>query len=224
MRILVIEDYPPLRDSLVRGLREAGYAVDAEGDGEEGLWLAMEVDYDVIVLDLMLPKMDGLTVLKRLRAGDHPARVLILTARDTVPDRVAGLNQGADDYLVKPFAYSEFLARVQALIRRRYDIGSPIIEVGELVIDLPSRTVRQAGRTVELTAREYALLEFLALRKGRVQSRTEIWEHIYDVNAEPNSNVIDVYIRMLRKKLERDGLPRLIHTRRGMGYVLESSP
>ncbi|MCB1163587.1 response regulator transcription factor [bacterium] len=221
MRVLVIEDYRPLRDSLTRGLREAGYAVDAVADGETGQWRALDGDYDVIVLDLMLPGIDGLSILRELRAARKAARVLILTAKDTVADRVAGLEQGADDYLVKPFAYREFLARVQALVRRRHDLNGTSIAVGDLILDLQARTATRAGSPLELSAREFALLEFLVVRRGRVQSRTEIWEHLYDFNAEPNSNVIDVYVGMLRRKLERDGLPRLIHTRRGMGYVLE---
>jgi len=178
----------------------------------------------VIVLDLMLPGKDGLSILRDLRAEKNPARVLVLTAKDTVPDRVTGLEAGADDYLVKPFAYAEFLARVQALVRRRHDLGSSRLAIGDLVVDLAARTARRGGRTLDLTAREFALLEFLALRRGRVQSRAQIWENIYDANAELNSNVVDVFVGTLRRKLEEDGGPRLIHTRRGMGYVLEERP
>ncbi len=224
MRILVIEDYTPLRTSLVRGLRENGYVVEGVADGDEGFWQAREVAYDVIVLDLMLPGKDGLTILKELRAERNPARILVLTAKDTVPDRVTGLDAGADDYLVKPFAYAEFLARVQALVRRRHDLGASRLEIGDLVVDLAARTAARDGRTLDLTAREFALLEFLALRKGRVQSREQIWENIYDANAELNSNVVDVFVGTLRRKLEADDGPRLIHTRRGMGYVLEERP
>ncbi|MFH1843726.1 MAG: response regulator transcription factor [bacterium] len=223
MRVLIIEDYRPIRDSVARGLREAGFAVDATGDGEEGLWFAIEVEYDVIVLDLMLPGLDGLTILKRLRAQKHKAHVLILSARDTVQDRVAGLNLGADDYLVKPFAFTELLARVQSLVRRRYEAESRVIQVADLVIDLQSRAVRRNEAAVELTAREYSLLEYLALRKGQTLTRPEIWEHIYDFNAELNSNVIDVYVGSLRKKLERNGSPRLIQIQRGLRYVLEET-
>jgi DNA-binding response OmpR family regulator len=220
MRVLLIEDYEPLRKSVVRGLREAGYAVDAAADGEEGAWYAKSGDYDVIVLDLMLPKVDGLTILQQLRAAGNPAHVLVLTAKDTLEDRVRGLNLGADDYLVKPFAFEELLARVGALVRRKYQTKSPVVRVADLEIDTAARSVRRAGRAIELTSREYALLEFLARRAGQVVTRTEIWEHLYDFAAEPNSNVIDVYIRLLRKKLEPPDLPPLIHTRRGMGYVL----
>ena len=223
MKILIIEDYEPIRTSVAKGLGEAGFAVDATGDGEEGLWYARTGDYDVIILDLMLPKVDGLTILRRVREHENPASVLILTARDTVEDRVQGLDLGADDYLVKPFAFEELLARVRALVRRKYDARSPAIHVADLEIDTSSRTVRRAGRTLDLTAREYAILEFLALRAGQVVTRTELWEHIYDFNAEPDSNVIDVYVGRLRKRLERGKRPRLIHTRRGLGYVLGES-
>ena len=221
MKVLLVEDYVPLRKSVARGLQEAGFAVDATGDGEEGLWYARSGDYDVIVLDLMLPKVDGLTILRRLREREDPVPVLILTARDTVPDRVRGLDLGADDYLVKPFAFDEFLARVRALVRRKYETRSPSVQVGDLTVDTSRRTARRGGRTIELTPREYALLELLALRAGQVVSRTEIWEHLYDFAAEPASNVIDVYIGHLRKRLEAGGRPRLIHTRRGLGYVLD---
>ncbi|HUU89583.1 MAG TPA: response regulator transcription factor [Phycisphaerae bacterium] len=223
MKILLIEDYEPIRTSVAKGLAEAGFAVDATGDGEEGLWYARGGDHDVIILDLMLPKVDGLTILGRLREHENPASVLILTARDTVEDRVKGLDLGADDYLVKPFAFEELLARVRALVRRKYDARSPAIRVADLEIDTSSRTVRRAGRTMDLTAREYAILEFLALRAGQVVTRTELWEHIYDFDAEPDSNVIDVYVGRLRKRLERGKRPRLIHTRRGLGYVLGES-
>jgi len=221
MKVLLVEDYVPLRKSVARGLQEAGFAVDATGDGEEGLWYARSGDYDVIVLDLMLPKVDGLTILRRLREREDPVPVLILTARDTVPDRVRGLDLGADDYLVKPFAFDEFLARVRALVRRKYETRSPSVQVGDLTVDTSRRTARRGGRTIELTPREYALLELLALRAGQVVSRTEIWEHLYDFAAEPASNVIDVYIGHLRKRLEAGGRPRLIHTRRGLGYMLD---
>lgn len=220
MRLLLIEDYPPLRKSVAKGLREAGFAVDATGDGNEGLWYAMGNEYDAIILDLMLPGMDGLGILKRLRSRGRQHHVLILTARDTVPDRVKGLNLGADDYLVKPFAFEELLARIGALVRRKYEAKSPVMRVGDLEIDTAERTVRRAGRVVNLTPREYSLLHFLVLRAGRVVTRTELWEHVYEFAAEPNSNVIDVHVGHLRKKLESRGLPRLIHTRRGVGYVL----
>lgn len=220
MNILLVEDYDPLRKSLTQGLREAGFAVDSTGDGEEGLWFARTGNYDVIILDLMLPKVDGLTILKQLRQQKNPVHILILTARDTIRDRVQGLNLGADDYLVKPFAFEELLARVRALVRRKYETKSPVIRVADMEIDTSAKTVRRAGLTIELTPREYAILELLALHADKVVTRTEIWEHIYEFEHETTSNVVDVYIAFLRKKLEQDGLARLIHTRRGIGYQL----
>lgn len=221
MRVLVIEDYEPVRQSILQGLREEGFAVDATGDGEEGLWYARAGEYDLILLDLMLPKIDGLTILRRLRETDSPVHVLILTAKDTLGDRVQGLDLGADDYLVKPFALEELLARVRALVRRKYQTKSPMVRVADLEVDTTRRKARRAGRLIQLTAHEYAILELLAVRAGQVLTRTDIWEHVYDFNAEPNSNVIDVHIAHLRQKLNGDGLCRLIHTRRGIGYVLE---
>ena len=224
MRVLVVEDYAPLRKSLARGLRQEGFAVDLSADGEEGLWYAQSNDYDVIVLDLMLPKLDGLGILRRLRGEGHKAPVLILTAKGEVDDRVHGLNLGADDYLVKPFAFKELLARIQALVRRRSDSHDPMLCVGDLTIDTAARTATRSGRALDLTAREYALLELLALRAGEVVTRTDIWEHVYEFDSSAQSNVVEVYIGYLRRKLEQGGLPRLIHTRRGQGYVLEERP
>jgi heavy metal sensor kinase len=224
MRILVVEDYLPLQEAVTTGLREAGYAVDVTGDGEEGLWYATSNDYDVIVLDLMLPKVDGLTVLRRLRAEGRSSQVLILTAKDTVPDRVRGLNFGADDYLVKPFAFEELLARVRALARRAYAAKNPLIEIDDLRIDTPAQRVWRGKEEVSLTPREYALLEYLAVRTGEVVSRTDIWNHLYEFDSEVDSNVVDVYILYLRKKIERPGKTVLIHTMRGRGYRLGGNP
>ena len=220
MKILLIEDYDPVRKYVARGLQEAGYAVDTAADGEEGLWYAETGEYDAVVLDLMLPKKDGWAVIERLREKGNPVPVLILSARDALEDRVGGLNLGADDYLVKPFAMEELLARVHALVRRKYKSVSRIVRVGDLVIDRNERSVTRAGRLIDLTAREYAILEFLALRAGKPVPRTQLWEHLYDFNVEPGSNVIDVHVSALRKKIEADGLSRLIHTRRGLGYML----
>ena len=220
MRILFIEDYKPLQKSVSRGLREAGYAVDATGDGEEGLWYAQSNDYDVIILDLMLPSLDGLSILKQLRKQEKKTHVLILTAKDTVEDRVKGLDLGADDYLVKPFALEELFARIRALIRRGYEEKEPVLRVADLEIDMPRRLARRAGKLIKLSPREYALLEYLALRKGEVVSRTDIWEHVYDFHSEATSNVVDVYIGHLRKKIDFDFELKLIHTRRGEGYML----
>lgn len=220
MRVLIVEDYLPIQKAVTQGLREAGYAVDATGDGEEGLWYALNNDYDVIVLDLMLPKVDGLTILKRLRSEGHGAHVLILTAKDTLPDRVRGLDLGADDYLVKPFAFEELLARVRALTRRTYGAKNPCMQVDDLRIDTSTRRVWRGDEEFSLTPREYALLEYLAMRSHEVVSRSEIWEHTYEFKSEADSNVVDVYIGYLRKKLERPGKPTLIHTIRGRGYLL----
>lgn len=222
MRILVVEDSPRLQRSLGTALRRSGYAVDVAGDGEEGLWLAESNDYDAVVLDVMLPKRDGLDVLRTLRAHGRTTHVLLLTARDTVPDRVAGLAVGADDYLVKPFALEELLARVQALCRRAYGTKQPRLAVGDLEVDPATRVVRRNGRGIELTAREYQLLEYLLRRRGEVVSRTEIEAHIYDGQVDPMSNVVDSAICVLRKKLSiAPGSLPLIHTRRGHGYVLD---
>jgi DNA-binding response OmpR family regulator len=220
MRVLLIEDYELLRDSVAQGLREAGFAVDTAADGDAGFWYAKANSYDVIILDLMLPGIDGLTLLKRLRATDTRTHVIIVTAKDTPPDRIKGLDLGADDYLVKPFVFAELLARVRALVRRAYGAKAPVIQVQDMELDSATRKVRRAGREIELTAREYALLEFLALRAGEVVTRTDIWERLYEFNSAADSNVVDVFIGHLRKKVEGPGLPRLIHTRRGHGYVL----
>ncbi|MDH7598473.1 MAG: response regulator transcription factor [Sedimentisphaerales bacterium] len=222
MRLLVIEDYQPLRHSLVSGLQEHGFAVDSAADGEEGLWHATTNDYDVIILDIMLPGLDGLEILKQLRAKNKQTSVLILTAKDTLQDRVTGLDLGADDYLVKPFSFQELLARTRALIRRRYAQKNPTIQLGDLFIDLISQRVWLAGQEIRLTAKEYALLEYLAMRAGQVVSRTDIWEHVYQFESTASSNVVDVYIGYLRKKLDRPRKPSLIQTIRGRGYMLKA--
>ena len=222
MRLLVIEDSARLQKTLGTVLRRSGYAVDQSEDGEHGLWLATSNEYDLIVLDIMLPKLDGLTLLSRLRAAGQKVHVLILTAKDSISDRVNGLRAGGDDYLIKPFALQELLARVEALCRRAYGQKHPLLEIGDLVLDTSSRVVRRAGRPVELTAREYLLLEYMARRRGEVVSRTEIENHIYDGQVDPVSNVIDSTICVLRKKIAPEGEAPLIHTRRGMGYVLEA--
>ncbi|MBI1374726.1 MAG: response regulator [Phycisphaera sp.] len=221
MRILLVEDYAPLRTSLTKGLREEGFAVDSAGDGEKALWHAGGASYDVIVLDLMLPKVDGWTVLRRLREGGCEDPVLILTARDAVEDRVEGLNRGADDYLVKPFAFEELLARLRALVRRKYARKDPVLCVGDLRIDTAAKSVTRGDESIELTAREYALLELLAMRAGSVVSRADVWSSLYEFHDEATSNVVDVYIGYLRRKLDGPGRAPLIHTRRGQGYVLE---
>ena len=220
MRILVVEDYAPVREAVVQGLREAGFAVDEAANGNDGLWFATQNEYDVIVLDLMLPGVTGMDILKNLRSQSREVRVLILTAKDAVEDRVEGLNAGADDYMIKPFAFEELLARVKVLFRRRYDVSDPVIRVDNLQINTTSQTVSRAGILINLTKREYSLLVYLAMRTGQVVSRTDIWESVYEFESDAHSNVIDVYIRYLRQKLERADWNALIHTRRGYGYVL----
>jgi DNA-binding response OmpR family regulator len=220
MRVLVVEDYAPIREAVVKGLVEASFAVDAAEDGEDGLWYVGHTDYDVVILDVMLPKVDGLSLLRHMRRLQTPARVILLTARDAIEDKVAALNLGADDYLVKPFVFDELLARVQALVRRKHEQPSPRVEIGNLTIDTSAQVVRRGGELITLTKREYALLHFLAMRQEAWVSRTEIWDNIYPFESNAQSNVVDVYIRYLRRKLERPGWPPIIHTRRGFGYSL----
>lgn len=224
MRLLLVEDYPPLQKSVLQGLREAGFAVDVTGDGREALWYAQSNEYDVIVLDLMLPGLDGLSMLRAMRDQGRQTHVLIITAKDAVPDRVAGLNAGADDYLVKPFEFEELLARVQALVRRGYHRKNPVLAVGPLRIDTSTQQVECDGARVELTAREYALLEYLAMRNGELVSRSDVWEHVYDFHSDASSNVVDVYVGRLRRKIDLAGEPSLIETVRGRGYILGSQP
>lgn len=220
MRVLVVEDYQVLRESLASGLKQLGYAVDATGDGADGLWYAENHPYDVVVLDLMLPKLGGLELLQRVRAAGNTVPVIVLTAKDSIEDRVNGLDHGADDYLVKPFAFDELAARVRALVRRRYDRDVALIRIADLEIDTRKRSVRRGDQIVPLSAREYALLEYLANRAGHVVTRTEIWDHVYDAADEPWSNVLDVHISHLRRKIDHGHEPKLIHTRRGLGYML----
>jgi DNA-binding response OmpR family regulator len=220
MRLLLVEDSELIRRSLATGLRRSGYAVDLAADGEEGLWAATANDYDVIILDLMLPGLDGLSLLARLREAGKETHVLILTARDAVEDRVKGLRAGADDYLVKPFAFDELLARIEALVRRRHGVKRPRIAVGPLEIDTAARAVSRDGKPVSLGPREYALLEYLAAHRGQVVTRSEIEAHIYDDRSEPMSNVVDSAICALRRRIDVPGKPSLIVTRRGMGYIL----
>ncbi len=222
MRVLLVEDSKRLRTTVGAALRRSGYAVDAAGDGQEGLWLAESNDYDVILLDIMLPKLDGLSVLQRLRRGGASTHVLLLTAKDTVADRVHGLRLGADDYLVKPFALDELLARVEALCRRAYGSKQPRLVVADLEIDTVAKEVFRAQQPVSLKPREYLLLEYLARRSGEVVTRTDIEAHIYDGKLDPMSNVVESAISTLRKKLGLLNQAPLIHTRHGLGYVLKA--
>jgi DNA-binding response OmpR family regulator len=224
MRAVVIEDYPPLRVAMTGALQDIGFAVDASGDGEEGDWLLQVSEPDIIVLDLELPGISGLELLHRLRSRGSHAHVLIVTARDQVEDRCAGLDAGADDYLVKPFAVPELLSRVRALLRRAYQRKDPLLRIADLEIDTARREARRGGQDIALTPKEYALLALLALRSGETVSREEIRTHLYDFRSDNDSNVIDVYIGYLRRKIEADGQVRLLHTRRGHGWILGEQP
>lgn len=217
MRILVVEDEPRLQHNLAKALREEGYAVDTAGDGADGLFKAETYNYDVVVLDIMLPQLDGWGLLERLRQNKKTP-VLMLTARDAHTDRVRGLDGGADDYLVKPFDLTELLARVRALIRRAAGQSQSHLELGAVFIDMRTRLVTLAGQPVTLTAREYAILEYLALHRGEVVTRTELYEHLFDESDDTLSNLLDVHIFSIRKKLGAD----LIATRRGQGYCIEA--
>ena len=217
MRVLLVEDNAPLREALAKRLRSDGFAVDEAGDGKEGLWLAVENPYSLVVLDLTLPGIDGIEVLQRIRQSKRNVSVLITTARDSISERIVGLDAGADDYLIKPFALDEFMARVRAQVRRVNDKSETILKISDLEVDTKARVARRAGVALDLTAKEFCLLELLSLR---TVSRADIWEQLYDFADEADSNVIDVFINRLRKKSELGGSPRLIHTRRGLGYVL----
>ncbi|NMM00492.1 heavy metal response regulator transcription factor [Paraburkholderia sp. RP-4-7] len=220
MRILVIEDELKTAAYLKKGLEESGYAVDVASDGPQGLILAQEEEYDVIVLDVMLPGMDGWTIVKTLRST-RTTPVLFLTARDDVDDRVRGLELGADDYLVKPFAFVELLARVRTLARRGPPRESELIKVGDLEMDVNRRRVKRAGTRIDLTPREFSLLQLLARRQGEVLSRTQIASYVWDMNFDSDTNVVEVAIRRLRTKIDDNFPVKLIHTVRGVGYVLE---
>ncbi len=215
MRVLVVEDEPDMLRVVAGALREEGYAVDTAEDGEDGLFKAIAWEYDVLVLDVMLPKLDGWEILKKVRASKRTP-VLMLTARDAVKDRVRGLDSGADDYLAKPFELSELLARLRALIRRSAGQSHPRLDIGDVRINLSSRTVFRADVEVPLTGKEYSLLELLALNRGKLVTRTMIYEHMFDETEDTLSNLVDVYVSNIRRKLGHD----LITTRRGQGYII----
>jgi two-component system, OmpR family, response regulator len=223
MRLLIVEDEPDLLNGLAKALREEDYAVDTAEDGEDGVYKATESAYDVVLLDVMLPKLDGWKILEKIRAHKNEeirrTPVLMLTARDRTADRVRGLDTGADDYLVKPFDLPELLARVRALIRRSAGIATPLLQIGDISLDLRAREVRRGRNLIPLTAREYSLLEYLATRQGEVVTRTTLYEHLFDETESSFSNLLDVHVSNLRKKLGTD----LITTRRGHGYCIEKS-
>lgn len=223
MRILLIEDEADAAQILAKGLRRQSYAVDIVGDGEAGLYEASVNDYDLIILDCMLPRKDGFAVCRELRAQGSAVPVLMLTARDDVEDRIAGLDTGADDYLTKPFHFHELLARMRALLRRGKALRPENIVIADLVVDTRAHVVKRNGRLIELTSREYALLEYLARRAGEVVGRSEIAEHVWDLHFDPFSNLIEVYVQRLRRKLDDGSVQKLIHTRRGEGYLLTAS-
>jgi two-component system copper resistance phosphate regulon response regulator CusR len=222
MRVLLVEDEARVARFVARGLREQAYAVDVAADGEEALYNASVNAYDVIILDLTLPKVDGLRVCRELRASGVGTPVLMLTARDTVEDRITGLDTGADDYLTKPFAFGELLARLRALLRRGSEVRPEVITVADLSIDTRAQRVTRAGRAVSLTAKEYALLEYLARNAGRVVGRPELADHVWDETYDPFTNLIEVYIGRVRRKIDEPPASPLIHTRRGIGYVLSA--
>ncbi len=222
MRLLIVEDDATIADFVATGLTEAGFAVDVAADGARGLELATDGAYDAAIIDVMLPQVDGLTLIDRMRARGVRTPVLILSARRTVDDRVRGLQAGGDDYLTKPFAFAELLARVQALIRRSTGTTEPTrLTVGDLTIDLLTRRTERAGHSLDLRPREFALLEYLMRNPGRVLSKTMILSHVWGYNFNPGTNVVDVLVSRLREKIDKDFEPKLLHTVRGVGYVLE---
>lgn len=224
MRLLLIEDNTSLREATRQYMQEAGFVIDTAATGDEGLWAAQENPYDVVLLDLMLPKVNGMEILRRLRAKENPVHILVMSARDGLDDRLQALDAGADDYLVKPFALSEVLARTRALLRRSYQRKNPIMRVANLTLDPNKLSVQRGDEAINLTALEYRLLEYLFHRTGEVVSRAEIWEHVFEDGSGGNSNIIEVYIGYLRKKINAGNELDLIHTKRGHGYILEDRP
>ncbi len=221
MRITLIEDEKQLATIIKKGLEEEGYSVDAAHDGEEGLYMVENYPSDVVILDIMLPLLDGISILSSMRKKGIKTPVLLLTARDTMTDKIKGLDSGADDYLTKPFEFGELLARIRALIRRKADIKDTVIRIGDLEINTANREIKRGGKTIQLSAKEYAMLQYMAYNKDKIVSRTDLIEHIYDENFDANSNVLDVYVNFLRNKIDKGFKKKLIHTVRGAGYILK---
>ena len=221
MRILVIEDEKKVANFIKKGLEEEHYAVDTANDGEAGLFMAEANEYDLVVLDLMIPRIDGLEVLRRIRGGKINVPILVLTARAAVEDIVKGLDTGCDDYLTKPFEFVEFLARIRALLRREKIDKEPILKLADLTLSLVTHKVMRKGREIELTSKEYALLEYFMRNPEKVLTRTMISEHVWDYHFDSLTNVVDVYVNYLRKKIDKDFEPKLIHTIRGVGYIMK---
>jgi heavy metal response regulator len=222
MRLLVVEDEKKVASFIKQGLEEEGYAVDVALDGEEGLGMALDQVHDLIILDISLPKMDGLQVLKKLRHQKVNSPVLLLTVRATIEDKVLGLDAGADDYLTKPFAFQELVARVRALLRRRAEAEPALLQIGELILDPARRIVSRSGEKIDLTSKEFALLEYFMRNPGRVLTRTMIIEHVWNYDFDTMTNIIDVYVNYLRKKIDSGHGAKLIHTVRGVGYVMKA--
>lgn len=222
MRVLVVEDEKKVASFIKQGLEEEGYAVDVAPDGEEGLGMALDRVHDLVILDIHLPRMDGLRVLQKLRKDKVRAPVLLLTVRANIEDKVLGLDAGADDYLTKPFAFEELLARVRALLRRRAEAEPPVLQIADLTLDPARHVVTRGGEKIDLSPKEFALLAYFMRNPGRVLTRTMISEHVWDYDFDTMTNVIDVYVTYLRKKIDAGHAPRLIHTVRGVGYVLKA--
>jgi heavy metal response regulator len=221
MRLLVVEDEKKVASFLKKGLEEEYYAVDVAYDGEEALHMIEVYDYDLVLLDIMLPKVDGMAVLRQIRGALNPVPILMLTAKDSVKDIVEGLDSGCDDYLTKPFAFSELLARIRSLLRRDREAKDPVLQLEDLRLSLHTHEVNRAGNNIDLTAKEYALLEYFMRNPNRVLTRTTIAEHVWDYHFDTDTNIIDVYVNFLRKKIDRDFDVKLIHTIRGVGYMLK---
>jgi len=224
VKVLLVEDEPRVAGFIAKGLREQAYAVDTVRDGEQAVYYASENEYDIVILDVMLPIKDGYAVCRELRAAGFRAPILMLTARGTVEDKIAGLDSGADDYLTKPFDFKELLARLRALLRRSAQFREEVLKVGDLELNTATHSVTRAGRAISLTAKEYALLEFFVLNRNRVLNREQISQHVWDEHFDPFTNIIDVYVKRLRTKVDLGFGQRLIHTRRGEGYLLTAEP